>query len=227
MSAELKISMQEFNRAAELCVQRSERTYDKFINSRALHVAKKAIEDTEKASADKIVFELAHNVAAKSRISRKTGKRKITRTYDLSEQSLAARIVNARLVARGEKTIWGAELVRKAKRMIGGRTKAVAFIKSGWIYAVRTLGAAVGGGAGVLGATRMSGQAKGYAKPARRAINSVVTAEIANTALLSEDARSRVAVKGLAKAFDRERKEMLEHAFKTLQPVFSSVSAKP
>lgn len=225
MSATLEISVKEFSRAAEICIQRSERTYDKFINSRALHVAKKAIEDTEKANGDKIAYELASNVRTQMRVSKKTGMRKTLRKYDVMEDSLAARIVNARLSKAGEALVFGKELAKKARRLIGARLRAVAFIRSGWIYAIRTLGAAVGGAGSNQGAARMTGQPKGYARPARRAVNSVVMAEIGNTALLSEAARS-VGQKGLAKAFDRERKEMLDHAFRTLKQPVESVSAK-
>jgi hypothetical protein len=109
--------------------------------------------------------------------------------------------------------------------MISARLRAVSFIRSGWIYAVRTLGAKIGGAGSNQGATRMTGAPKGYAKPAARAVNSVVMAEIGNTALLSEAARG-VGQRGLAKAFDRERREMLDHAFKVLRPAVESVSAK-
>jgi Mg/Co/Ni transporter MgtE len=98
MTPQLKIATEEFNRAADVCVQHSERTYDKFINSRGLHVAKKAIEDTEKADASRIVYQLAGNVRTRISVSRKTGKRKTTRQYDATEASLAARIINARRV---------------------------------------------------------------------------------------------------------------------------------
>lgn len=227
MSAELKIAVQEFNRAAQACIERSERTYDRFINSRALHIAKKAIQDTEKADANRIAYELAGNVQTRLRVSRKTGQRKASRKYDVMEDSLAARIVNARLAKDGSaRLVWGKELAKRARKLIAARLRAVAFIRSGWIYAIRTLAATVGGGAGAIGAARMSGQPKGYARPARRAINSNVTAEIGNTALLSEDARSKVAAKGLARAMDRERREMVDHAFKIFQPVMNSVSAK-
>lgn len=151
----------------------------------------------------------------------------MSRKYDVMEDSLAARIVNARLAKSGEsRLVWGKELAKKARQLIAARLRAVAFIRSGWIYAIRALAATIGGGSFAAGSARMSGQPKGYARPARRAVNSVVMAEIGNTALLSEKARSSVATRGLAKAFDRERREMLAHAFKTLQPVMSGVSAK-
>jgi hypothetical protein len=121
MSAELTIATAEFARAAKICIERSERTYDRFINSRALHVAKKAIEDTEKANADKIVYELAGNVSSKRSVSKKTGKVSFRRNYDLGkgfatsfniasrrvDSNLAGMIVNARLTRSGERPIWG------------------------------------------------------------------------------------------------------------------------
>jgi hypothetical protein len=175
MSVTLNIAGEEFHRAAEQCIRHSERTYDQFINGQALAVASRAIKETEKANADRIAYELAGNVSTKIGTNRKTGKRTTRRQIDVLETSLAARIVNARLVARGEKPIFGRELVKVARRMIGARIKATSFIRSGWIYAVRTLASAVGYSAGARDGARMTGQAKGYANPARPAVNSVVS----------------------------------------------------
>lgn len=227
MSASLHIAGEEFHRAAEQCIKHSERTYHQFINGQSLAVASRAIKETERANAQQIAAQLAKNVSVKSRTSAKTGKVRNSLKYSVDQNTLAARIINARLIARGEKPIWGKELSKAARRMVGARIKAVNFIRSGWIYAVKTLSAAVGYSAGPRDGARMTGVAKGYAKPARPAVNSVVSAEIANTALL-RDKRTPlpVAERGLSAALSFVAKDMLAHLAKKLDPVFKEVSAK-
>jgi hypothetical protein len=158
MSAQLTVDFQNFSRACNEVVKSSERTFPEFANSRMLFVSKKAIEDTEKADASRIAYQLAGNVRTKIRISRKTGKRKAVRQYDVMEDSLAARIVNAKLKAAGQSLIWGRELAKAARRLIGARLRSVAFIRSGWVYAIRTLAPLVGQSSIAPGATKMSGQ---------------------------------------------------------------------
>lgn len=229
MSAEVKVNSQDFNRVMELCLKHTERTYSQFVNSRAFFVAKKAMEETEKADADKIVFQLAGNVRVKLGVSRKTGQRTMKRQYDVLEGSLAARIINAKLKADGKKMIFGKEMMQAVKRMIGARLRAVAFIRSGWIYAIKTLAPLVGGGKGasIFGNARMTGAAKGYAKPASAALSSIVQCEIGNTALLQGKHSSpmKVGLKGLEKAMAREAQEALNHLREKLGPTFKGFSA--
>lgn len=225
----MTVALQECNRAAEQAVAHSERTYPQFINGQALSVALRAVKQTKKADASRIVYALVGNVRTKVRVSRKTGKRVATRQYDVAEESLAARIVNARLVERGEKPIFGKELVKAVKRMIGARLRAVAFIRSGWIYAIRTLSATVGYSARPASgeAARMRGQAKGYARPARSVLSGTVAAEIGNTALIHEQRNPMpVAQRGLELALRETARDMMEHLRKKLQPICTAVSAK-
>lgn len=226
MSANMTFALHEFHRAAELCVQHSERTYPQFINGQSLAVAARAIRETERANAQQIAAQLAKDVSVKTRVSTKTGKEKRTYRYKVDENTLAARIINARLVARGETPIWGKELAKAARRLIGARLKAVSFIRSGWIYAVKTLAASVGYASARGDSARMTGQPKGYARPARTAISSAVTCEIANTALLQDERTPMpVAVRGLDAALRFVSRDMLDHLAKKLQPVFKQFSA--
>src|SRR5687767_5645690 len=54
MSASLEIPTREFNRAAELCIQHSERTYPAFLNGQGLRLASFAVRETERAEASMI-----------------------------------------------------------------------------------------------------------------------------------------------------------------------------
>jgi hypothetical protein len=227
MSAALTIDMREFNRAAELCIAHSERTYPQFINGQLLAVTSQAIKQTEKADANRIAYEMAGNVRTKLRTSRKTGKRSATRQYDVIETSLAARIINARLKASGMPLIWGKELAKAARRMIGARLRAVAFIRSGWVYAVRTLSREVGYSSGRADAAAMRGQPKGYAIPAKRVVSGAVTGTAVNTALIqNERTPMPVAMRGLQAAINYVARDMLDHLQKKLQPVLNQYSAR-
>jgi hypothetical protein len=234
----------DFNKVLAKVNEHSERTYDAFINGQGLRVASFAVRETEKANAAKLKASLWSLYGGKE--SAGEGKKIYKNQYG-SFSRRASRwskaggakpmvylLVNAARRARGEKRLAGAEMSRAAKKLVGARVRAVAFIKSGWVWSIRTLSAAVGYSARAGGAASVSGKPKGYAKPARRAINSTVTCEIGNTALIAESAArtgSRkgspmtIAERGLARARDLTAKDMIAHLAKKLQPVLNKFSA--
>lgn len=209
----------------------SRRTYPEIVNGQGLALASRALRSTEKASANDIATALGQ-IATERRISKK-GKVTLKRIYRTDLSSLAHILVNWKRSKKGQEKIWGTELDRAARRLIGARLRAVAFIRSGWIFAIRAL-------SGIVGyadrrdklsrgeSARMTGQPKGYAKPARRALSDFVTCEIANTALLSHDGRNPypVAEKGLAKAVQETILDMRRHMEEKLGKVFKQYSAK-
>lgn len=221
----------EFNRQLTEVAQHSSRTYPQVVNGQALAFASRAIRATEKANVEQIAVELGQ-IATQRRVSKK-GKVSYRRIFRTDLSSLAHILVNWRRKKAGENMLWGDELDAKAKRLIGGRLRAVAFIKSGWIYAIRTLSAAVGYGDRrdklARGETaKMSGQPKGYARPAKTAISSVVTCEIANTALISHDGRNPlpVAERGTQKAMAETIADMRRHLEEKLGKVLKQYSAR-
>lgn len=209
----------------------SSRTYPQVVNGQSLALATRALRNTIKADANKIAAELGQ-VATQKKVS-KTGRVSFKRIYEDSNDTLAHRIVIARLLEKGGPIPDAREIDRMAKRMRGARLRAVSFIRSGWIYAIRTLATKVGyrdarGTRARAGeGTRMSGQAKGYAKPAPANSGSVATCEIANTALL-QDKRSPmpVAMAGLNAAFAESVRDMKQHLTDKLNGVFKKYSAK-
>lgn len=228
----VSINQAEFNRQLTEVAQHSSRTYPQVVNAQAFAFATRAVRATEKANIAQIAVELGQIA---TQIFSKKGKRLKTprKVYRTDLSSLAHILVNWRRKKAGENMLWGDELDAKAKRMIGARLRAVAFIKSGWIYAIRTLSAAVGYGDRrdklSRGETaKMSGQPKGYARPARTAISSVVTCEIANTALISHDGRNPlpVAERGTQKAMAETIADMRRHLEEKLGKVFKQYSAR-
>ncbi len=111
------------------------------VNAKALDIAYRSMANTRQADKTKIEHTLG---VAGYRVSRskKTGEFK-KRGIDLIEDSFAARIVNAQHTKRGESWVFGAELIKQAKALINARVRAVTFIKSGWLPAIRKLSTVV------------------------------------------------------------------------------------
>lgn len=215
----------------QMVARESSRTYPQVVNGQSLALATRALRNTVKADSNRIAYELGQ-VATQKKVSKK-GRVSFKRIYADTNDTLAHKIVIARLRKAGGPLPDAAEIDRMAKRMRGARLRAVAFIRSGWIYAIRTLAAQVGyrdarGTRPRAGeATRMTGQAKGYAKPAPNTVRDTATCEIANTALLQEERSPLpVAVAGLNTAFAVSVRDMRQHLTDKLNGVFRKYSAR-
>lgn len=214
-----------------MVAKESSRTYPEVCNGQSLALATRALRGTQKADANRIAYELGQ-IATRKSVS-KTGRVSFRRVYDQSQDTLAHRIVISRLKKSGQPIPDASEIDRMAKRMRGARLRAVAFIRSGWIEAIRILSRLVGykDARGqrprASEGARMTGQAKGFARPAQRAFSSVVSCEIGNTALL-QDERSPmpVAMAGLQAGFAESVKDMRTHLEEKLSGVFKKYNAK-
>jgi hypothetical protein len=226
----------EFNRTLEEVAKHSSRTYPQIVNGQGLALAVDAIKETMKADADKVAHELGQIATKIPKLYQgKRGKARFShRVFRTDIQSLAARIINARRINRKPKLkpIFGDELDKVARNMIAARLKAIGFVRSGWVYAVRTLSRAVGyqdvRSRTKSEAARMTGQAKGYARVARTQFNDFVTCDIANTALLGKGGRSAmpIAQAGLQRAMQLRIADMKRHMQERLQKVFNKYNAK-
>lgn len=187
MSVGITIDTREFKAAAEALWLKSSRTFPGFVNGQMLKVASEAIKATDKADRQSIERELGafgKDSGGKSFRIKKSDWARLEGTF-------AAKIVNARLRARGEKTIWGRALGAAALKLIAAKKRSVAFIKSGWIPALRdlsTLAYSSGGRAqdraGFYDAKQF-GQAKGSVMPAQYSEGGRVGCTIINSALLT------------------------------------------
>jgi len=228
MRATVSTNEREFGQLLREAAAASERTYPQVVNGQGLALSVRALRNTEKAEAGKISQELGQT-ASQTTVSRK-GRVRFKFGF-ASNDTLAHRIVIARLREEGRSIPSQAEIDRMAKRMVGARRRASAFIRSGWIYAIRKLSKMVGykdargQRAGAGEAARMTGEAKGYARPATRVLNGIVECEIANTALIQEDGASRspkpVAERGLERAFAESVRDMKRHLEEKLGSVFA------
>lgn len=231
MTPTISTNFPEFQRTLNHLAGQSSRTYPEIVNGQGLALASRAIRHTIKANADEIAVKLGQ-IATERKVSRK-GKVSFKRIYRTDLNSLAHSIVNARRTKQGLPKIFGDDLDKAATRMIAARLRAVSFVRSGWIYAIRTLSKAVGYrdrreklGRGET--ARMSGTPKGYAKQAHFALNSVVTCEIGNTALIQHDGKNpyHVAEEGLNLAMTETIADMKRHMQEKLQGVFNKFQPK-
>lgn len=230
MSIELKVNVEEFQRVAEAILRTSSRTYPKFLNGQALRVASNAIQATDKA--DRVAIERQMGVVGRKETLRgansggKKGWVRISKR-ELIDNSFAARIINARKKAMGVPLIWGKELSDAARKMVAAKVRSVAFIRSGWIPAVRALSKEVyTRGAFLARDAKQVGAPKGYAIPARVTISGLVTVEIGNTALLHQSKFNAwhgrkgdpipVAVKGLQAGMNAATRDMATEFYKRM-----------
>ena len=192
MRATITLDASRWKAAAIALKRESSRSIVDFTNGQALFVASNAIKFTKKAIRQSIERQLGV-VSSREKLRGGTAGAKgwvrITKRT-LREDSYAARIVAARFRKTGRWMIRGATLEEKAINLIAAKVRSVAFIRSGWIAAVKLLSAIVYKKPRLLrGAIAEIGQTKnpkGWVRPATFSLNGIIECVIANTALISE-----------------------------------------
>lgn len=194
MSASLSIPASEMTKLRtqlRAYAQYSKKSEAEIVNDKAADWAFKAIGQTEKANAQKLAVELGQ-IGNKISVNKKTGAiRKGKRIF--KDGSFAARILNARLAKKGEDLLFGEAMEKKVAKFIAARTRAVAFVKSGWLAAAKKIRPASSSEA------KIRGKPKGTAR--RAPLNaSIPTALIVNLATKDSPKAASVASEGLRKA---------------------------
>ena len=186
-----KLDDREFDRVLKEYVQYSRRTLPVIVNTKAYYIARRAVAETPKAD-----------------------RADIANFIGWDGGRIAGMLINKRRGERGEKGLQGAAMKKAVMAMKAGRLRALGFIKSGWIPAIKLLApyaeAIRGPRTGRL--PRTTGVPKGSAIPATQAWR--VKAQIQNTVTAAWDKRSgaqKVAVPALQRAFDAERQSMLDY----------------
>lgn len=232
MSATLSLNLAEFNRVLDLAAMHSERTYHEITNSAAADVARRAVLNTRKASAEKISMMLGQ-VATQISLSKRgksAGKFKGRKQYSSRQSILLYRIVNARRIKAGQPPIFGDEMSRESRQVRAAILRSVGFVRSGWIWALKDLST---GGINARATDRIReqvyGKKKGYCKLALRSFSSMVTTEIGNSSLVNPGKFSHrntsalsIAEDGLARAAAESTQDRIRHVKeklgKALQP---------
>lgn len=247
----IELDTREFDRALKLLAGETSKTFPELVNDQAFRLANEAMQQTKRADASKIESQLTAAAGEKvigSQFARiiKRGKNKgqfkvYRKAKEISsgmERSFAARIINKKRRERGDNLLWGDALANAAKRMIGARKRAVAFGASGWLPAIRLLGAMtkrrayMGGGGGARGRVRQVGTDKGGAISAKGAVWMKIC-EIWNKATENPSKSSgrpgklpEYVLDGLRKAIPIRTAEMLDHYQKRLSGVWKKYSAR-
>lgn len=194
----LKINQAAFRRELRQYARVNKRSFREIVNAKALDMAFHALKHTDSANPGAIEYKLGA-VGNKVSKNRKTGALRKGKRI-LKDDSFAARIVNSRLKKAGKPLIWGKELEKAAQRLINMRVRAVRFLKSGWMPAIKKLSYKVDRRdrrPWPKGLSKGKAAPKGWATPAKEELRP--EAWIANSATNSAPAAIRKVEAGLSR----------------------------
>ena len=233
MTPEITITnMPEFQAVMAEAIKHSSRALPVVLNGHAIGIASKAIKMTKRADPSKIEWELG--VVGHELRKRKSGKLSISRKGKLQKgrvilhekQSLAYRL-QARYDALSGKKYSTEVRLKRARNLINRRKKAVGFIASGWIYALRELNLKIKGKARGGKVPGWSKRSKGGAEAAKTDKNLRSEASIWSTSLNVERGNPMpTAVAGLNAALAGETESMVQHLRERYGVIFRRFSAK-
>ena len=215
-----RVNTTEFDATMRRYREISKRDPKKICDTKAFFIARRATIETPKADKGVIKTQLGRLIIKKRQVvamSLRTVKRFSRFGLEVAAP-LVALIINKR---RGKgRGLYGAAMTEAIRALIAGRLRSIAFLKSGWLPAIRVLI----GLADTRGAPRQDktpvqvGQAKGYATPARSDWRAKTT--IVNAADARHDNREALIKYGepaLQRAFDAETASMLGYMEKKLR----------
>lgn len=168
-----RINSKEFDEALRLYMEYTRRALADVLNKKALFIARGALRLTPSTAAGVITSSLGQIIRHKNRTDMKTVRAGAVYSNlggRESEAPLAALIINARRGRNSMPGLWGPEMTAAIAQLISARNRSRAFLKSGWIPAIRALSPLVSQSYGTEGASGRAVQvsrAKGSATPAR------------------------------------------------------------
>jgi hypothetical protein len=187
----------------------SKRDWRQVFDTKGFFIARRATVDTKKASAAEI-----RKLRERAIIGTGTKAGKQIKVRDTLASTQAARILQASLRKAGKPAIRVRDLPAAVRSFIGARLRSIAYLKSGWIPAIKTLEPL----ADVARKPRMDNSGKvfklpkGGAKPARNLWRT--SCEIFNAAVTRKSADQglvRYGRPGLQAAFDAEVRSMKDY----------------
>jgi hypothetical protein len=209
----MRLNTSEFDRTLKQYVELSKRDWAQVFNTKGFFIARRATGTTKKADA-KEIRSLRERALIGTGIRFRKGKaRKVNIRDDLST-SRAARILQAARRNEGKPAITAADLPKAVKSFIGRRLRSVAYLRSGWIPAIKILQplADVRGGPRADRSAKQLGRPKGGAKPARNLWRT--TCQIYNEAITrkqGDEGLRKFGEAGLRQAFADELPSMKEY----------------
>lgn len=207
MQPKFKLNTAEFNRTLKQYAGYSKREVTVILNTKAFFIARRAVIETPKTNKGKIGKELGRVI----RTGKRAGQLVLKKARDFAVP-LAALIINKRLgPGHG---LEGAAMAEAIKKLLGARLRSIAFLKSGWLPAIKKLEPL----AEKRGAPRQDktptqfGQAKGFAKPAGEGWRaSCVIANLADARRDAKEALIKYGGPALQRAFDFETASMRKY----------------
>lgn len=226
MSVAMQIDTREFARAMQEYVKVSKRTIAEAMNTKAFHIALGATNTTEKANAAEIEAQLGAIGYNMKQITRGKNAGKYRKAgMIVSQNSLAERIIRARRSRLGIAQPGADEIGPIVERFIKARLRSVAFLKSGWLDAVKALDPITKdkgkGPKRDRTAKRFTAEPIGGATPAAPGLNP--TSTIYNSAVSkqnvqhAEEALAKFAGAGLQTAIANEVKSIEDYVAKKMQ----------
>lgn len=212
---QFKIDAKEFTDTLNRYRTLSKRDPKTICDTKAFFIARRATLETMKASKQSITGDLGKIIRVKKEpvALRLKTVRRFTRWGLEYQAPLAALIINARRGRAGKPGLFGAAMTEAIHNMIAARLKSIAFIKSGWIPAIKTLMPfADKKGAPRQDKAEQLGRPRGYARPA--ASNWKASAVLVNTASTTRDQKQallKYGGPGLQRAFDAETASMRQY----------------
>lgn len=216
-----KIDFTQWNKALKPYLSVTTRTLPDLLNKKAYYIARRALYETPATPGSVIRSSLGtirrrNKQIVSMKLTRGTGSGN-------TEAPLAALVINARLGKEGKKGLYGAAMRAAIASFIGARARSRAFLKSGWLPAVKALKNAFTGSRGGLppiGSVKQIGTKEwGRAIPAVQGMKCQVLIE--NAADLEHpkapfhvptrhpDALIKYGGPALQRAFDNEASSML------------------
>lgn len=220
----IRVNDREFRQTLRQYIQVSRRTIPEIVNSKAYFIARRAIYETPKANKltiGKSLSQLLMSFKATAKGGRMVLKT-VTRFGRLGQTTqvpLAAILVNWQRGQRGKKGLYGEQMRAAVEHFILNRQRTIAFIRSGWLPAVKILAPYVPrktGAAPLDPETKQRGRQKGSAVPAQEGFR--VTARIENAIAAGGknaehhgEAVNKYAIPALQRAFANEEKSMRQY----------------
>jgi hypothetical protein len=226
MSVEIQCDTTEFQSALRNYLAATEKELSVALNTKMFYIARGAHRNTPQADRSKIEAELGVT-AYKISKSKKTGKLTRRKAIIGGPVRLAYAIINARRGRAGKPGLYGSQMAKAVKSMLGKRFRAIGTAKDGWLAGIRKFVAAIGQGFEKEGgASRIKGKSTAIvAKPGwdpfcelEYNVNSYDTKHAQ-----SIDPRTQQA---LQTAFDDEARSMNDYLIKRLQKEADKINAK-
>lgn len=168
-----RIDTREFDRAIEQYLDYTKRGLADVLNKKALFISRGALRLTPSTPAGAITSSLGKVIRHRNTVDIKSTKAGAVYSNlggKQSEAPLAALIINARRGRESHPGLYGADMSVAVAQLIAARNRSRAFLKSGWIPAIRALSPLVKQSYGTEGGNGRAIQvnrAKGSATPAR------------------------------------------------------------